>query len=231
MIRTTRVAFGEYVLEPDTRRLLRAGRPVHLAPKAYTLLEALVTGRPRAFSKAELHDLLWPDTFVVEANLSNLIGELRAALGDTREHARCLRTVHGFGYAFCAPVEGAQERDQPASDRVTTCAWLTMEGALMPLTAGAHVLGRGALSVVPLRAPSVSRRHALLRLTPGEATLMDLGSRNGTYVRGRRITASTRLADGDAIRLGPCELTFHGSLTPDTTADLRAALQRAAAGW
>ena len=44
------VHFGEFVLDSETRELLRAGRPVHLSPKAFQLLGALVEGRPKALS-------------------------------------------------------------------------------------------------------------------------------------------------------------------------------------
>jgi Transcriptional regulatory protein, C terminal len=75
------VRFGDFIVDTDTRELLRESRPVHLSPKAFQLLELLVTARPRALSKDALYKRLWPNTFVVEANLSNLVGELRAAIG------------------------------------------------------------------------------------------------------------------------------------------------------
>ena len=44
---------------------------------------------------------LWPETFVAEANLSNLVAEIREALGDRARAPLFVRTAHGFGYAFC----------------------------------------------------------------------------------------------------------------------------------
>ena len=93
-------AFGEFVLDLDGRRLLRAGAVVALSPKALTLLGVLVEQRPGAVSKQALQDHLWPRTFVVEKNLTNLIGEIRAALGDEAGQPRFVRTVPRFGYAF-----------------------------------------------------------------------------------------------------------------------------------
>jgi non-specific serine/threonine protein kinase len=55
-----------------------------------------------------LQDRLWPGTFVVEKNLTNLVSEIREALGDDPVHPRFIRTVHRFGYAF---------REVPATDR------------------------------------------------------------------------------------------------------------------
>ena len=93
-------AFGEFVLDLSTRELARAGIPVSLSPKAFQLLGILVENRPNALSRIELQDRLWPGTFVVEKNLTNLVSEIREALGDDPAHARFIRTVHRFGYAF-----------------------------------------------------------------------------------------------------------------------------------
>src|SRR5262245_10361523 len=94
-----RLAFGDFVFDSDTRELLRGGDRVTLSPKAFQLLEVLIENRPRALSKSVLHDRLWPNTFVVEANLSNLVGEIRHALGEDSRTPRFVRTVHRFGYA------------------------------------------------------------------------------------------------------------------------------------
>lgn len=96
--------FGEFVLDSETRQLLRACQPLHVSPKAFHLLEALLSSRPRVWSKRELQDLLWPDTTVVEANLPNLVAEVRAALEDDPQRPRYVRTVHRYGYGFIEPT-------------------------------------------------------------------------------------------------------------------------------
>jgi predicted ATPase/DNA-binding winged helix-turn-helix (wHTH) protein len=96
--------FGEFVLDSETRQLLRACEPRHVSPKAFHLLEVLVSSRPRVWSKRELQDLLWPDTTVVEANLPNLVAEVRAALQDDPQQPRYVRTVHRYGYGFVEPA-------------------------------------------------------------------------------------------------------------------------------
>jgi DNA-binding winged helix-turn-helix (wHTH) protein/tetratricopeptide (TPR) repeat protein len=96
--------FGEFVLDSETRQLLRACEPRHVSPKAFHLLEVLVSSRPKVWSKRELQDLLWPDTTVVEANLPNLVAEVRAALQDNSQQPRYVRTVHRYGYGFVEPA-------------------------------------------------------------------------------------------------------------------------------
>jgi Tol biopolymer transport system component/DNA-binding winged helix-turn-helix (wHTH) protein len=112
-----RVLFGPFTLDAETRQLMHGGDERHLAPKAFDLLELLVRERPRAVSKSRLLEELWPGTFVVEANLSNLVAELRAALDDDARSPRYVRTVYGRGYAFS---EEAREAVLPRVDPDTT---------------------------------------------------------------------------------------------------------------
>src|SRR3954463_13648231 len=78
-----RVSFAEYVVDLGTRQALRGAQEIFLSPKAFQLLELMIARRPDAVSKEELHRVLWPETFVAETNLANLVNELRVAFGDT----------------------------------------------------------------------------------------------------------------------------------------------------
>ncbi len=160
------IRFGDFVLDTDTRELTRDSRAVHLSPKAFQLLAVLVTARPRALSKETLYQHLWPNTFVVEANLSNLIGELRAAIGDEPRRPRFVRTVHGFGYAFREALPAVSA----AADRRSAILYqLVWEGGRATFGEGEHVLGRDpdartvrglVLGVASPRAPSYQRRRS-----------------------------------------------------------------------
>jgi DNA-binding winged helix-turn-helix (wHTH) protein len=100
------VTFGGYCLDLGTRQLLHGETDVRLSPKAFDLLHVLIDNRTRAVSKAELHDRLWKDTYVTDANLAVLVTELRRALHDRAASPRFVRTVRGFGYAFCGQIAG-----------------------------------------------------------------------------------------------------------------------------
>jgi DNA-binding winged helix-turn-helix (wHTH) protein len=195
-----RVVFGDFALDLESRELRRADRPVHLSPKAFQLLELLVVDRPRAFSKSELLDKLWPSTFVVDANLSNLVGELRQALGDDPRKPRFVRTIQRFGYAF--------RDDARSSLPARPTGRLTWRGGRADLAEGDHVLGRDDDLELRFDSSGVSRRHARIWVSGDEAVIEDLGSKNGTFVAERRITSPTRLGDGDEIRLGSVHITF-----------------------
>lgn len=210
-----RLRFGECVLDTGTRELLREGAPVHLSPKAFQLLEALLEARPEAVSRAALHDHLWPATFVHEANLPNLVAEVRAALADDARRPRFVRTVHGYGYAFCAEA-APEERVFPAGSFVYR---LETPRETASFGDGEHVLGRAAGCLVRLRSRSVSRRHAVVRARAGEAVIEDLGSRNGTFVRGERLSGPAVLGHGDEVRVGSVTLRFLVVSSPaDSTA-------------
>src|SRR5580765_5218978 len=98
------VRFGEFRLDSETRQLFRDDVEVHLSPKAFELLLMLLEARPKALSKAELMERLWPGTFVSDANLPVLVAEIRRALSDQPDQPRFLRTVPRFGYAFSGAV-------------------------------------------------------------------------------------------------------------------------------
>jgi DNA-binding winged helix-turn-helix (wHTH) protein len=202
------LAFGPFRLDSDARRLLRRGEYVHLSRKAYDLLEYLVAARPRVLSKAELKERLWPGTFVLEANLSNLVSEIRSALEDDRRQPRFVRTVHGVGYAFCGEADDeAVPAESTGSPRDSLC-WLICGDCRVQLREGEHLIGRHPASPLSIESPTVSRHHACIRVAGDEAVLTDLGSRNGTYVQGKRIEAPVALADGDEIRVGSIAFRF-----------------------
>lgn len=76
------------------------------------------------------------------------------------------------------------------------------------LPIGEVVLGRSPECHVTIEDPLISRQHARIVVTPTQCTFVDLGSRNGSRVNGRHVTAPTPLVDADRIRLGAQELVF-----------------------
>ena len=212
----TAVSFGSFVLDPDTRELRHGGEPIALTPKAFQLLEVLVLNRPRALSKSALQEQLWPDTFVLEKNLVNLVAEIREALGDSATNPRFVRTVPRFGYAFRDSTSG----DTAASERMRRLGArfrLAWPGGRAALTDGEYVLGRDPDLELFLDADDVSRRHARITIAGTEATIEDLDSKNGTFVSDQRLDSVARLVDGASIRVGSVRLTFTAVRCPGST--------------
>jgi DNA-binding winged helix-turn-helix (wHTH) protein len=200
-----RVQFGNITFDTESRQLVRAGAPVHLSPKAFDVLCHLVERRPKALSKTELFELVWPGTFVVEANLTVLITELRRALGDDAHAPRFVRTVHKHGYAFCADVTELAARP-PGRDVLRT--WLVWNDRVLPLTEGENVIGRDPSCSVWLDQPGVSRRHARVVVKDDCAEIEDLGSTNGTFVCETAVTGRRQLRDADVVQLGSVDLQY-----------------------
>jgi DNA-binding winged helix-turn-helix (wHTH) protein len=198
--------FGGFTVNADTRQLMSDGAEVHLSPKAFELLTMLLANRQRAMPKAELQEQLWPSTFVEETNLAGLIVEIRRALRDSASNPGFVRTVYGFGYRFIGAV--IEEAGPSWSGLPPIAPRLVIDGRDVILMEGPNVIGRATDATIPVDARGVSRYHARVLLSRGEATLEDLGSKNGTHVNGNRITSAVRLADGDQIRLGALSLFF-----------------------
>jgi DNA-binding winged helix-turn-helix (wHTH) protein len=210
-----RFRFGPFTLDSDARQLLRDGAEVALSPKAFQLLLMLIENRARAMSKQELQQQLWPTTFVLETNIAGLVAEVRRALNDSAESPAYVRTMHRFGYRFVGDVQATG--GAPVSSRRPLKYWLLWETKQVPLTEGDNLVGRGADAAVWIDAPGVSRHHARIVVRQGEATLEDLGSKNGTYVGDSRVSIPHRLANGDQIRLGSVVLTFRIPEPPGAT--------------
>lgn len=203
-----RVRFEECLLDSDTRELLVSGRAVHISPKGLQLLELLLSNRPRALSKDEIHERLWPGTFVSDGTLTSLLAEVRSAIGDDAHEPRFVRTVHRHGYAFSGEADEERERPRRRASRPRFAYRIFQGPREIALEEGETVLGRDPDEGTFIDHVSVSRRHARVTIAGDRATIEDLESKNGTAVRGERIRGVTPLADGDEIRLGSASITF-----------------------
>ena len=185
-----------------------------LTPKAFELLALLVERRPKAVSKAQIRDRLWPKTFVSDVNLAALAFEVRAAIGDDARRPRFLRTVRAFGYAFATP-EARSGAETKARFR------LVLPHREIGLSEGEYRLGRGDEAEIVLDRARVSRLHARVLVGADEVRLEDLGSKNGTFHQGARIAAPVTLRDGDLIRIGDERMVFRaaGREAPTETQD------------
>ena len=222
--------FDRFLVDDAGRRLLRDGADVHLTPKALELLLLLVEKRPAAVSKAAIMNALWPDTHVLEANVSNLVGEVRAALGEDSAQPRFIRTVPRYGYSFQADLArplppspaspsasavplptpagpGGPQAGPPSASplpvAVASLLSLVTETRRLPLPVGSTILGREGVAAELLNSPLVSRQHARIDVVGDLAFIEDLGSKNGCTVEGQRISGRVQLTPGHRIGIGP----------------------------
>jgi hypothetical protein len=170
------LTIGPFLLDLPARALTRGGQQVAVTPKAFAFLEALVEARPAAVSKEVLVTRLWPDVIVEPGNLHNLVSELRAVLG-----WEAIRTVQRFGYALAG---------------VSEPRWQLVGAVTILLPEGETIVGRETTG-----SPDVSRRHARVIVDGDRPSIEDLGSKNGTFVNGKRVKTHA-LNDGDELLFG-----------------------------
>ncbi len=102
-LRSSAYEFGPYRVDSIARSLMRNHELLALPPKAVEVLVELVKRPGVVISKKELMEAVWPETFVEEANLNQMIFLLRRALGATQER-EYIATVPKRGYRFTDPV-------------------------------------------------------------------------------------------------------------------------------
>jgi DNA-binding winged helix-turn-helix (wHTH) protein len=195
-------------LDLEARRLFRGADEVHLSPKAFETLRALVENRPRAMSKAELLRRVWPDVIVSEVSLARVVNEIRERLGDDR-HGRIVRTVHAHGYAFVAEIDDSVSGQRSGSLRKNRVGWLISATNTLPLYEGEQIIGRDPALDIFLDSPKVSKRHARIHIKGTQAVIEDLISKNGTFVEKTRVQIPTALRPGDEIRIARFTFVFH----------------------
>jgi DNA-binding winged helix-turn-helix (wHTH) protein len=206
-------AFGDCSFDRERRELRRGGDSVHCGPKLLALLELLIDAAPRAVTKSEIHQAIWPGTFVTDATLTSLVAELRTAIGDDARTPRLLRTVHGYGYSFIGAVKTT--RAAPPPPALSFCRIIGGEQEVT-LAAGENIVGRAPDAAVFVDDSGVSRHHARIVVDGSCATLEDLASKNGTILDGQRIQRPMPLVNGSLIVVGATALRFRVVISAPT---------------
>ncbi len=115
--------FGPFKIDVANHQMLRDGSPVPVAPKVWDALVIMVESSGRILEKEELMNRLWPDCFVEESNLTQIIFQLRKALGESAAKQQYIETIPKRGYRFVAEirrVDGQVEAHPNRSDSVRT---------------------------------------------------------------------------------------------------------------
>ena len=107
------ISFGPFRLIPSLGLLLEGNTALHVGNRALTILQILVERAGKVVDKRELVHLVWPDTFVEEANIRVHVAALRRALGDGQNGARYIVNIPGRGYSFTAAVSILSEPTKP----------------------------------------------------------------------------------------------------------------------
>jgi DNA-binding winged helix-turn-helix (wHTH) protein len=149
-------SFGPFQLDPERRRLIRAGAPVTLPDRHIDILLLLASTAGHIVSKDALIEAAWKDVAVSDNSLEQAISSLRKTLGSQQDGTPFIETLARRGYRFSATVERHQARQ---SDD-------TLDALLAPYRA--FVEGRAALET-----PFPTSRHWR---RPGIMRVKDAGS-------------------------------------------------------
>ncbi|MET0654498.1 MAG: winged helix-turn-helix domain-containing protein [Pseudoxanthomonas sp.] len=114
---TPSLAFDEFVIDFAGRRLLRAGEPLALEPKAFGVLALLAAAPGQAITRDEILDAVWGHRHVTPGVLNRIMTLLRHALGEDAQHPRLLHTLHGTGYRFDLPAPAMGPPPSPEERR------------------------------------------------------------------------------------------------------------------
>lgn len=102
-------AFGSFVLDLESHRLLREGQTVPLPPRALEALRVLLQQPGQVLSREELMQAVWAEAFVEDANLTVAISQLRKALDQNGETVEYIETIPRVGYRFIGDVSEIRE--------------------------------------------------------------------------------------------------------------------------
>jgi DNA-binding winged helix-turn-helix (wHTH) protein len=215
------VRFGVFEVDLATGEVTRRGVKVALQEQPFQVLAMLLENAGLLVTRERLRQRVWPEAVFIdfEHGLNKAVSKLRRALGDSAENPRFVETLARRGYRFLASVERTRSREQRQQPALKFR--LLWEGRTVPLAPGASVIGRDPDAAVWVEAASVSRRHAQVMVRADQATVEDLGSKNGTFVNGRRIETPTALADGDQIRVGVAVLVVRAVSSASTRTQAR----------
>ena len=116
--------FDQYQLDTDRRELRRKGELLSVEPKVFDLLAYLVDSRDRVVSKDDLITRIWMGRVVSDSTLTSCINAARAALGDSGESQRLIKTLPRKGVRFVGTV---REGDGPAVEPPSVAPHLYMK--------------------------------------------------------------------------------------------------------
>jgi DNA-binding winged helix-turn-helix (wHTH) protein/tetratricopeptide (TPR) repeat protein len=130
--RLPRLAFGPFILDPETGRLLGGGRVVNLAPKPFGTLYHLAQRSGHVVPKAELMERIWAGTFVTDDVLVQCVMDIRRALSDTAKAPHYVETLSRRGYRFVAPVRVLSDEEASSVPIAATLTAPAPQGGAAP---------------------------------------------------------------------------------------------------
>jgi Tol biopolymer transport system component/DNA-binding winged helix-turn-helix (wHTH) protein len=159
--------FGDFQLDMGDRVLIRNGNPVFMAPKLIDTLIVLVEHRGELVTKHDLMELLWPDTHVEEANLTQNIFMLRKILGE-KNGAKFIETVPRRGYRFACELRPVSMKAGASTLREETRTRVVVTSSSSGISTGVLMAIGGSVLAAIVLIVGVSFLWPRLNRTTGE---------------------------------------------------------------
>jgi TolB-like protein len=176
--------FENFELDTLTVELSRKGEPVAIEPQVFALLLLLVENSDRLVAKDEIVEKVWDGRVISDAALSSRVKSLRAALGDDGRAQKFVRTIHGQGFRFVAPV---RRKARPAG---ASNAGVSAEPAFSP-----SKIEKPSIAVLPLRLVGVASGYTSIADALPDELISELARLRWLFV----------IARGTAFRFRPPE--------------------------
>ena len=198
--------FDDFVLDAQNFRVSKNGSAVTLTPRAFDVLELLISNAGQVVEKRQLFDEVWGETFVSDNALTKIIKELRHALDDSAEAPRYIETVPKRGYRFIGNLEGAAahvETPVPTVIEPGVANEQPRSSAQPWVIALLLVFGLGVAGGVWLAFTdrSISGRPSTIAVLPFKP--LDAGSRDESLELGMAATLITRLSNLHEVVVRP----------------------------
>ena len=142
------------------------------------------------------------------ANVSSLSSAARATSKGTKSNQPSSAQAAPAATMIDRKPQAATIIDLPATGDTVTVQTGSGHSRAYDLPAKDMLIGREAQSDIVLDDGKVSRAHARLTFNAGTWSVIDLGSSNGTYLNGQKVSGQQQLTNGDRIKIGDTTLVF-----------------------
>ena len=213
--------WDDIVVDAHRAVVTRRGERLTITAKVVDLLLILLERRGHIVEKAELMELLWPNSFVEEANLAQNVAVLRRALGDNPKAAKLIRTIPGRGYEFVGAVSVRDTEEPPVvaesnqtDVRGRGIGYALAVGALaaLLLAAGAYffirqnsepqVDGVRRVAVLPLKPVNIENRDPIIEFAVAESLILKLSGAENLSVSALSTVRRYTDPDLDPVEVG-----------------------------
>jgi TolB-like protein len=183
-----RYLFEDFALDTDRRELRRGADVLSTTPQVFDLLECLIRHRERVLSKDDLINTVWKGRVVSDAALTTRLNAARAAIGDSGDEQRLIRTLPRKGFRFVGEVQETALTSSGAHDGATT------QGTFSP--------PRFSIVVLPFANLSGDPEQDYFVDGVTESLTTDLSRINGSFVIGRHTAFTYKGKPTDLKRIG-----------------------------